>query len=182
MFICNCHLHFRSGLETFPKGRDWAGKIWLIFLSGNCCNDDTELEKEKYLSHCCQEDDLGLNSKSTLPSSWSSEREEQSVPRCGSSVNFSCCGVTYIWLPCVQPLENHPFSGHPSVWVKCKGTKEVMQIQDTLLRVLDSFCPFTIPAYHSRYYEMNTYILQLICAPLIRSWWQDDTTQQEEPY
>lgn len=96
VFIYNCHLHFRSGLETFPKGRNKAGKIWLIFLSGNCCNDDTELEKEKYLSHCCQEDDLGLNAKSTLPSSCSSEREDHSVPRCGSSVNFSCCGITYI--------------------------------------------------------------------------------------
>ena len=180
VFIYNCHLHFRPGLETFPKGRNWAGKIWLIFLSGNCCNDDTELEKEKYLSHCCQESDVGLNAKSTLPSSQSSEREECSIPGHGSSVNFSCYGITYTWLTCVQPLASCPFSVHLSfAWVKCTDSGEVKHIQDTLLRVLDSFCYFTVPAYHSRYYEMNTYTLQLICVPLIRSWWQGDTTQQE---
>lgn len=67
-----------------------------IFLSGNCWNDDTEFEKEKCPSQCCQEDDLGLNAKTTLFNGLSLERKEHSMPRYGPSVDFSCCCIMYI--------------------------------------------------------------------------------------
>lgn len=93
------------------KWRNWTREIWLLFLSGTCCDDNTQIE-EQDISFSLLGVDLGLNSKHTLPSSFLSSERGHMV--CSGTdllrISLKSLRVTYDWFTSFSPSRKLSFS------------------------------------------------------------------------